>query len=309
MDELVNKDESEDKGGIPWENRSELGVFKALFASIKEIIAGPSSFFQKVHSEGPISTPYLFYFIITIVVSIITLMYQSMWINMMSGNFASLVGGEMPFGMGVLAIFTLVVVSVSIFISAAFMHLFVLMLGGKGGYKGTFCVLCYSAAVTVFAVIPFLGGMIAAIWSIVLGIIGYKHIHKMSTIRAVFAYFLIYFLVFGLVIISLIAAIAIPNLLRAKGNADTALATSTLRTLSVAAETYVTANGEYPSSVQDLTEAIPPYIAEDYCEAIYYGYYYSCNFGPDGYEIMAIPSDSESMNETYTIMTGGVMTP
>jgi len=42
-------------------------------------------------------------------------------------------------------------------------------------------------------------------------------------------------------IIALLAAIAIPNLLRAKISANDALAQSTLRALSTVAETYVTA--------------------------------------------------------------------
>ena len=48
-------------------------------------------------------------------------------------------------------------------------------------------------------------------------------------------------------IIALLAAIAIPNLLRAKMTSNDALAKATLRAMSTAAESYGTANnGNYP---------------------------------------------------------------
>ena len=66
-------------------------------------------------------------------------------------------------------------------------------------------------------------------------------------------------------IIALLAAIAIPNLLRAKISANDALAKSTLRSLSTAAETFATANtGNYPGDIASLTTASPPYINKAY---------------------------------------------
>ena len=57
-------------------------------------------------------------------------------------------------------------------------------------------------------------------------------------------------------IIALLAAIAIPNLLRARISANDALAQATLRTLSTASETFATANnGNYPGNESSLTGA------------------------------------------------------
>ena len=51
-------------------------------------------------------------------------------------------------------------------------------------------------------------------------------------------------------IIALLAAIAIPNLLRAKMTSNDALAKATLRAISTAAESFGTANnGNYPADV------------------------------------------------------------
>ena len=53
-------------------------------------------------------------------------------------------------------------------------------------------------------------------------------------------------------IILIVAAIAIPNFLRAKMAANEALAIASLRTLNVAATKYETANGKFPQSLADF---------------------------------------------------------
>jgi prepilin-type N-terminal cleavage/methylation domain-containing protein len=78
-------------------------------------------------------------------------------------------------------------------------------------------------------------------------------------------------------IIALLAAIAIPNLLRAKLNSNQALAQSTVRALSTAAESFATANGgNYPTAIAALTGATPPYINTAYCGTTVSGYTYTC---------------------------------
>ena len=65
-------------------------------------------------------------------------------------------------------------------------------------------------------------------------------------------------------IIALLAAIAIPNLLRARVNANEGNAQTTLRALSTAAESFASANnGNYPIGVGALTGAAPPYLNEE----------------------------------------------
>ena len=63
-------------------------------------------------------------------------------------------------------------------------------------------------------------------------------------------------------IISLLAAIAIPNLLRAKHNANEAAAIGALRTISTACESYRAAQtpATYPPDLATLGSATPPYI-------------------------------------------------
>ena len=63
-------------------------------------------------------------------------------------------------------------------------------------------------------------------------------------------------------IISLLAAIAIPNLLRARHNANEAASIAALRTISTACESFRSAQTPttYPASLAALGSATPPYI-------------------------------------------------
>lgn len=61
-------------------------------------------------------------------------------------------------------------------------------------------------------------------------------------------------------IIALLAAIAIPNLLRARLNANESAAISALRTVSSSCISYRSVNTTYPSTLTSLSGATPPYI-------------------------------------------------
>ena len=112
-------------------------------------------------------------------------------------------------------------------------------------------------------------------------------------------------------IIALLAAIAIPNLLRAKISANDALAKSTLRSLSTASETFGTANnGNYPSGITSLTAATPPYLNTGYCGTTVSGFTYSCTFTTATYSFLAIPVTAGTTGTTtFTMTTGGILTP
>lgn len=101
------------------------------------------------------------------------------------------------------------------------------------------------------------------------------------------------------------------NLLQAKMSSNDALAKATLRAISTAAESYGKANnGNYPTSIVDLTLATPPYLNKNYCEHEIAGYYYSCDFKATGYKITATPTKKgETGSASYNISTGGVLQP
>jgi prepilin-type N-terminal cleavage/methylation domain-containing protein len=110
-------------------------------------------------------------------------------------------------------------------------------------------------------------------------------------------------------IIALLAAIAIPNLLRAKISANDALARSTLRSMSTAAETYGTANnGTYPDDMTSLTGATPPYLNAYYCDTTVSGFGYTCTMSSGGYTFTAnVVNMNVTGTTTYTMDVGGIL--
>ena len=112
-------------------------------------------------------------------------------------------------------------------------------------------------------------------------------------------------------IIALLAAIAIPNLLRAKISSNDSVAKATVRALSTAAESYATANsGTYPLDVTSLTNATPAFLNTAYCGSTVSGYFFTCTMSSTAYRMAATPVNvGTSGSTTYTVSTGGVMNP
>jgi len=110
-------------------------------------------------------------------------------------------------------------------------------------------------------------------------------------------------------IIALLAAIAIPNLLRAKISANDALAKSTLRSMSTAAETFGTANnGLYPGTMTSLTGATPPYLNACYCNTTQNRFGYTCTLSSSGYTFTANVTNMDvTGTTTFTMNVGGIL--
>lgn len=111
-------------------------------------------------------------------------------------------------------------------------------------------------------------------------------------------------------IIALLAAIAIPNLMKAKVASQEALAKNTARNIAMAAETFASANdSDYPTATTDLTDGDNPYLSVDYCAegATFNTYSFTCTWNADGtgYSIVAEPADGSQATKTYTFTTGG----
>lgn len=112
-------------------------------------------------------------------------------------------------------------------------------------------------------------------------------------------------------VLALLFAIAIPNVLRARANANNAVARATLRAMATATEAYAGANAAiFPTSEALLTGASPPYINRSYCGQTYTGFSFTCAWGIAGYTFTAAPTSfGFTGTNTYTITTGSVLTP
>jgi len=104
-------------------------------------------------------------------------------------------------GAGVIgiALMMIIVQFVLVFIGAAWLHVFVWLLGGRRGYLQTLKAIIFGSTPTMlFGWIPFIG-FLAGLWSLVLGIFGLQELQNMTTLKAVLALF------FSVMIVILIA--------------------------------------------------------------------------------------------------------
>lgn len=109
-------------------------------------------------------------------------------------------------------------------------------------------------------------------------------------------------------IIALLAAIAIPNLLRAKVTANQSSAQATLKAVANALETYAISNGVYPPATTSLIGAAPPYLNKDYFSAPSNGYNFTATISSYAYTVTAVPASPSQGTASYSITTGGVLT-
>lgn len=118
-------------------------------------------------------------------------------------------------------------------------------------------------------------------------------------------------------IIALLAAIAIPNLLRARLAANESAAQATLKTIATAEETYAVDNngtyapGDDTANTDHLRPAAPaqPYLTTEYCATTTGGYDYVCDIDIGAYSITASATNcNTSGNRDFTITTGGQLT-
>lgn len=92
-------------------------------------------------------------------------------------------------------------------------------------------------------------------------------------------------------IIVLLAAIAIPNLLRARLSANEATTIAAMRTISTAAESFRAAQSPpaYPSNLSALSSATPPYIDSVLGSGNKSGYTFTWAGGGNTYDVTAAP--------------------
>lgn len=174
-----------------WENRSELGLWQAIYLTVKEVLLSPDSFFKNLSPTGGIKEPLAF----GLLTGSIGAMFSAFWqFLMISGGMLSigdLFAGQLSFGLIFMIIIILVPVAtvVAMFISSSIWHLFLLLVkGAENGFEATFKVVSYSQSVQLVAIIPFIGGWISMIWQLVIQIIGLKEIHETSYLKVIFAF-------------------------------------------------------------------------------------------------------------------------
>jgi len=118
----------------PWDRRQELGNLRAFLETIKTVLIQPKAFFDSIAVPGSLGSPFLFMIFWTILVMGGYLAFKRIYAIFFNQGFppAHVVGL-------LFLLFPLLI----ILLITPFVHLFVIMFRGKGGFKGTFNICAY----------------------------------------------------------------------------------------------------------------------------------------------------------------------
>ena len=199
-----------EKGGVPWESFRSLGFFRSLAETWTLVMFSPRQLFGVMQDPGASWTVPLAYAVIIGTIGTflslpgLYLVGSSWW-----GNLGYAEGG---ISQGIILVLLFVAPVISFFkvlIASGIFHIFIVWLGGTKGWGNIVRVVAYSESPEVLKVVPYLGGMAANIYKIVLLVKGFREAQGLSTARSVFVFlapvvmvFLLVLLVTGLLIVS-----------------------------------------------------------------------------------------------------------
>jgi hypothetical protein len=196
-----------DRSGPAWEWRDQLGFFRSLLLTIKEVLTSPMETFSLARREGGLGSPLAFFLIVQVGAGILHCLIMwplepfkrrlmDLFVNGYGlAHYYERFGGVQSSSTGIatqiIAQMTFVPLAliVWVFVASAIIHLLLLVFGGaRYSYEATFRVMAYVVgACAVIELIPFLGGIVQFIlWPILL-IVGLARMHETSPWRAALA--------------------------------------------------------------------------------------------------------------------------
>ena len=191
--------------GSPWDRRKELGVVRAWWDTFKMILTEPSRFFRD-HTGRSFSEAYLFA-VISTYAGVIPLYALQVGIQML---FMNVQGMGMPISVFLLMIVGFALIGPLVYpifsaINAAFIQVgLYFLVPHRKPWDATYRCVLYSMAPNALQAVPFCGGYVAPIWSIVVMVIGVREVHQTNTFRAVLAVFWPLFAMLALLVLALV---------------------------------------------------------------------------------------------------------
>lgn len=193
---------------IHWEQRQNIGFFRAFWESLKLSMLEPSRFFDSVPRQGGFTHPLIFGLICMSAGIVFSTLYQFVFqgFSVLLQYIASspvkdiMTSTGITLIIGVGAIIASPISSfINLFLFSGIYHLFLMMLGsGQNRYEATFRVYAYSQGPQLLQIIPLVGTFATLIWQYVLLVIGFKKLQNASTVQALGAALLPLVLVCGL---------------------------------------------------------------------------------------------------------------
>lgn len=186
------------------------------YETVKSVILHPADFFKKMPISGGFGEPFRFALLNIILSAILTIvtvaLRQALSPDAKLQTAISELGIDMNTYLLGIAILTIVLGSIGIFLSSAIYHLFLKIVGAKKGYEATFRV---SAYLTCFSLLSWISAIdtiptiiisvMISLYALYVMIIAFRDIHEITTARAAIA--VVLFIVLFIIIILIISVI------------------------------------------------------------------------------------------------------
>lgn len=174
---------------LPWEDRGNLGWFRALWETVRISLLAPRTFFSRMPISGGWFSPVSYAAIVGGLalavrsLAAVALLGTGSTAGLQPQDLAAL--KRMHLTLAVLAPVGAVLTTLSF---AALVHLTVLVVGGaEPSLQTTARVVCYAGSAQLLMVIPWIGAPLGALWVVVLTVIGLREAQELSTGKAVVA--------------------------------------------------------------------------------------------------------------------------
>jgi len=170
---------------LAWEDKAQLGWFRALYETVRTSLLAPKAFFSRMPLAGGWFAPLSY----AGIMSALSAVGGSLWFFLLSE--AELGGLKLSLSTyPVLALFRVLQTVTVLAFYAALVHLAVLLLkGGAAWMQTTARVVAYSTGALLLALVPYpyVGLPLAGLWTCVLCAVGLREAQELTTGKAVLA--------------------------------------------------------------------------------------------------------------------------
>lgn len=195
------------RGPSPWEDRERVGLWPGIYRSFRDVLLSPAGFFRHLHHHNGLREPLamgLLFGSLGVMLSLFWDFAMAVW------GFGSGINGlasrlNITLLFPLLLVLSPLIVAAALFVMSGVLHILLLTVGGgKNGFEGTFRVFAYGQATQILGAIPFLGGVLAGIWFLVVLIVGLREIHETTYARVILAFLLVTVLGVAVLVASLV---------------------------------------------------------------------------------------------------------
>jgi len=175
----------------PWERRSQLGLWQSLYRTFKAVLFAPRELFRTLTFRSGLREPLAFGLLAGSVTTMVGIFWQFLVLAGGMATFGPSMLGQKGLGMVFIVILVTVPlwVALGILIYSGIVHIMLLIVrGGRNGFEATFRVVSFSQAAQIWSLVPLLGGLVGALWQVIVQVIGLREIHETTYLRVCIAF-------------------------------------------------------------------------------------------------------------------------